>query len=752
MRNPLFKRLPKELLKDLAKYIVMFFFLALPIALCAGYMIGNNSMIISYEEGLTRKILEDGHFKTSNEIDNNLIEEIEKEENISIYSLYYKDEAYNASTIRIYKMSDRENINKWDILKGNNPVNDNEIALDRLYCENNKLNIGDKINISNKEFVISGTVALVDYSTMYKNNTDTMFNATSFSIALVNDNSFNLFDNGNLVYNYAYLFPNRLETNEAHERNVELTKSLYQKLLMNGNTLNELLAAEDNQAIQFAIDDIEGDMTLMLVFGFIIVFGLAFVFALSIKSQIESEAKCIGTLKAMGYKYSELTVSFLVLPTIITLLSAILGNILAYTFLKDYIVSLYYHSYSLAPYTTYYNMDALIYTTLIPLVLVFIINLLTIIRVIKMPTLNLLKNQLMIRKKKKVVKLSSKIKFIPRFQLRVILQNKGTYIALFFGTFLATTILLFGLMMDPLLKHYKEEVLKSQIAPIQTILKVDLDLDEGEKLYVKTLNYENDEVMVYGLEKYGDTSKYLSNLKIDDKSKVVVASGLSSKYGVKNGSLITLKETYSDTTYKLNVSASYNTTGTLVIFMDINTFKETFSDGYLASYFSDEALNISNELIYKTITTEDLLITSNQLTDSMGRVFVLFTAISIILFVLLIYLLAKIVIEKNQSQISMLKIVGYKTSDINKIYNAATGIMTIISVVISTFLAQFFIKIAWNIVLKTRMKGWLDFYVAPYLYPIIFGIGVLSFLLVYLIESRRISKINLALALKDDTL
>ena len=50
------------------------------------------------------------------------------------------------------------------------------------------------------------------------------------------------------------------------------------------------------------------------------------------------------------------------------------------------------------------------------------------------------------------------------------------------------------------------------------------------------------------------------------------------------------------------------------------------------------------------------------------------------------------------------------------------------------------------------MSGWLDFYVAPYLYPVILGIGVGAFIFVYLIESRKISKINLALALKDDTL
>ncbi len=752
MRNPLFKRLPRELLKDLVKYIIMFLFLSLPIALCAGYMIGNDSMIKTYYEGIDKYVLEDGHFITTNEMDNFLITEIENEENIKIYDLYYKDEASSLNhSIRIYNLSDRNNINKYSIHKGNIPSNADEIALDRLYLENNNLNIGDKYKINDKEYTISASIALVDYSCLFKNNTDSMFDAKTFSIALVNDEAFNNISNNNIKYNYAYLYPKRLNKDDAHIKTTDLTKNLYQKLLMNGNSLDSLLAKEDSQAIKFSITDLEGDLTMMLIFGAIIVFGLAFVFALSTKSQIESEAKSIGTLKAMGYSRFELLIGYLILPTIITLLAGIFGNVLAYTALKDYLVSLYYHSYSLPVYTTYYNANALVYTTLLPILMVFIINLLVILKTISIPSLNLLRNQLVIKKTKKVMKLNHKINFISRYQIRVVLQNKGTYIALFFGTLLATIILLFGLMMSPLLDHYKDEVIKSQIAPYQTILKADIDGLDGEKLYVKTLDYRNDEIMIFGLETYGNDSKYLKNINIE-KNKVVVASGLKAKYKLNNNSIIKLEEKYSDIKYEFTISDSYETTGSLIIFMDKELFMNTFDSGYLTSYFSDKKLDISDEYVYKTITLDDLIVVSNQLSDSMGKVFVIFTVISVILFVLLIFLLAKIVIEKNQSQISMLKIIGYDTFNINKIYNITTGIITILSVVISTFIAQFFIKIAWDIVLQNKMKGWLDFYIAPYLYPVIFGIGIGSFLIIYLIESRKITKINLAVALKDDNL
>ena len=752
MRNPLYKRLSRELLKDLIKYIIMFFFLALPIALCSGYMIGNDSMIKTYYNGIDKYVLEDGHFITEKELDDNLINEIENEENIKIYKLNYKDEtSSNNHTIRIYKESDRQNINKYNIRKGNIPSNDNEIALDRLYLENNKLKIGDNYIINNKEYKICGSIALVDYSTLFKNNTDTIFDANNFSIALVNDNAYNNISNDHVKYSYAYLYPSRLNKNEAYDRTTDLTKDLYQKLLSNGNSLDTLLSKDDNQAITYAISDIEGDLVMMLVFGMIIVFGLAFVFALSTKSQIESEAKSIGTLKAMGYNRFELLTGYLILPTIITLLAGIFGNILAYTCLKDYLVGLYYHSYSLPTYVTFYNPKALLFTTILPILMVFIINLLVILKTISIPSLNLLKNQLVTKKHKKVIKLNHKINFISRFQIRVILQNKGTYIALFFGTLLATIILLFGVMMNPLLNHYKKEVIKSQIAPYQTILKTDIDGLDGEKLYVKTLDYKNDEIMVFGLEKYGEESKYLKNINLDNK-KVVISTDIKSKYKLKLNKKIKLEEKYSDDTYEFVINDTYKTTGSLVVFMDKELFLETFDSGYLTSYFSDEKLDIPGEYVYKTISLDDLILVSNQLTDSMGKVFFLFTAISIVLFVLLIFLLAKIVIEKNQSQISMLKIIGYDTFNINKIYNISTGIITILSVVISTFIAQFFIKIAWDIVLQTQMKGWLDFYIEPYLYPLIFGIGLGSFLIVYLIESRKISKINLSVALKDDNL
>jgi putative ABC transport system permease protein len=752
MRNPLIKRLPRELLKDITKYIVLFFLMTIPIAFISGYMVANDSMIRTYYNALEKYNAEDGHFISSIELQKTFIETIEEDNNITIYNLSYKEiESSSGHNIRVYNAIDRDNINKYCIHKGNLPTKSNEIALDRLYMENNNIEVGDTYTISNIDYIVTSKISLIDYSTLFKNNTDTMFDANKFSIALVSNDMYDKISNDTIKYSYAYTFKDTLSKEDTHDKNTELSSYLYKKLLESGNRLDDFLSREDNQAMTFAIEDIEGDMVLIFVLGILLVVGLSFVFALLSKSQIEKDAKSIGTLKAMGYNRWELLSGYLILPTVVTFIAAIFGNIISYTCMKSYIAEIYYHSYSLPLYNTFYNAKAMILTTILPLVIVFIINLLIIFKTISLPALNLLRNEIKTKKNKKVIKLSKHIKFINRFQLRTIIQNIGTYIALLFGTLFSTMILLFGLMLNPLLDKYKEEIVESQIAPYQTILKSDIDVDNGEKFYIKTINYKNDEIMVYGIEKYGNDSLYLKNLDLSGNN-IIISNDLKAKYKIKNNTNITLTENYTNNLYNLKVTGSYDTTGSLIIFMNYEMFKDTFDSDYLTSYFSKEKLNISDEYVYKTITLDDLTVASDQLTNSLGKVFWIYISLSIILYILITYLLSKIVIEKNQSQISMLKIIGYRESSINRIYNISSGIMLALTIIISTIISKYFIKVAWDIVLRKMMKGWINFYVAPYLYPLILFIGVLSYGVVYLIESRRISKIDLSLAIKDDNL
>ena len=69
-KNPLMKRIPRELRKDLGKYIVLFLFLALTIGFVSGFLVADGSMIKTYNDSFSKYKIENGHFITSLKLTN----------------------------------------------------------------------------------------------------------------------------------------------------------------------------------------------------------------------------------------------------------------------------------------------------------------------------------------------------------------------------------------------------------------------------------------------------------------------------------------------------------------------------------------------------------------------------------------------------------------------------------------------------------------------------------------------------------
>ena len=80
--------------------------------------------------------------------------------------------------------SHREEINKLCIMDGALPKKDNEIVIDRMFADNNTTKTGDKLTIDGKTYTVSGLVSFSDYTTMFENNTDMMFDSVNFGVAM----------------------------------------------------------------------------------------------------------------------------------------------------------------------------------------------------------------------------------------------------------------------------------------------------------------------------------------------------------------------------------------------------------------------------------------------------------------------------------------------------------------------------------------------------------------------------------------
>lgn len=754
MKSPLRKRLPRELKEDFVKYLVIFLFMTLTIGFISGFLVAGGSMKTAYDESFKKYNIEYGHFVLKDEADSKLIQNIEKEK-VTLYKNYYMDidtdsnlDGKNNSTLRVFK--NREKVNKVCVMGGKLPITAREIAIDRMYADNNEVKVGDFIKVGGKKLKVSGLVALSDYSAMFSNNTDLMFDAVLFGVSIVSDDLFEAYDH-NMNYCYSWMFDKAPE-NEMKEKEMsdDLLETLYEKIYMAGNEIDTYIPRYQNAAIQFTGDDIGGDGTMMLVLLYILIAILAFVFAITICHTIVRESKVIGTLRAMGYSKAELIQHYLTLPMLVSVLAAIVGNLLGYTVFKFMVASMYYGSYSLPTYETIWNGEAFILTTVIPMIIMLIVNLFFLVNKLSLSPLKFIRQDLNKSKKKKAFRLNTKIRFLTRFRLRIIFQNKTNYITLLIGILFANIILLFGLMMHPLLEHYQDNIIDHMIADYQYILKTPVEVKEqsAEKYAVTTLQLNreslSEEVSIYGIEK---NSMYLKDNIADG---YYISSSMAEKYKIKEGETVTFKEKYDKKKYKFKVKGIIDYPAGIAVFMNKTEFNNVFDkeEDYYSGYFSDKELDLKEKEVASIITEEDLTKTSRQLNVSMGNMFYMVEVFAIVLFALLIYLLTKLIIEKNSNAISMVKILGYKNKEIGGLYLLATTWIVVISLIVGMVIATTIIDAIYFEMMK-GYSGWLTLYIAPKVYIEMFIMGIVCYAWMALLQFKRIKKISMDEALKN---
>ena len=749
MKNPLYKRLPREFKSDFGKYLVIFLFMAGMISLVSGFLVADNSLIAAYNEGFEKYNIENGHFELMMEADKEQIEKLEKE-GVTIYENYYVDESVNdnnSSTMRIYK--DREDVNLACVMEGEKPAKKDEIAIDRMYADNNNLSVGDTITVGESKLTITGLVALPDYSCLFENNTDMMFDSLTFCVAVMTPEGFDHFGTDHLHYVYAWKYVNE-PSDKSEEKEIS---DDFMKVIAQNAPIKDYVPRYANQAINFTGEDMGGDKAMFILFLYIVVIIIAFVFAITTSNTIAEEASVIGTLRASGYTRGELIGHYLICPLLVTLVGAVTGNILGYTVLKEYMVELYYGSYSLPTYVTLWNAEAFVETTVVPVILMMVINLVILISKLKLSPLKFLRHDLHRRTKKKAFRLNSGIPFLTRFRLRIIFQNIPNYLTLFVGIVFASILIVFGMMFGPLLDEYSGQIVSSMFADYQYVLKaqVETDDEEAEKYCVTTLEttsdkYTTEDIMVYGVD--GD-----AYVDIDfEEGGAYVSNGYMIKYGMKKGDTVTLKDKYSDDQFVFTVAGEYEYPAALALFIPRKEFNEMFDkdENYYTGYLSNRELDdIENAYISTVITEDDLTKLSRQLTVSMGDFMVLFNYFGVTKFLLLMYLLSKQIIEKNAGSISMVKILGYSNGEIGALYIIATTIAVVISLLLSIPICYYALKWMFGTFLYTEISGYIPFMISNTLFIKLFIYGILSYAVVAAFQMIKIGRIPKSDALKN---
>lgn len=748
MRNPLHKSLKKEFLRNRSRYISLSLVLILMIGVVTGFLsVAYSAKELLIKDQISSKV-EDGQLALRDRMDVKTKTKLEAL-GLKVYEQFYTEQSVSRDTmVRVYRK--RFDINRATLHEGHMPNKQTEIALDRLFALKNGYNIRDTIRMSGKSMTITGLISVPDYTSLIQKNSDMMMDPIHFGIAIVTDTGFQTLSTDRIVYSYSYYLDDR-ELNDFQKQ--KRADDIQEICIREGAVLENLLTAQMNQAISFLPNDMGSDIPMVQTLLYIILMILAFIFVVISQTMIEEQASVIGTLLASGYTRRELLQHYMMLPTILIIVSAGIGNLIGYTLFPNLFTDMYYSNYCLPPLSIQPVWEALLSTTVMPFIFMMLILYVLLKRRLRLSPLRFLRKDLRRHRQRRYIPLHGS-SFFQRFRIRIILQNKGSYLVLFLGIIFASFLLMFALILTPSMEQYIRNLEADTRCDYQYLLKAPVQAD-GEKVTLTSLKayYVGGDldldVTLYGL---GPNSGYYTDMTLSsDPKSIVISSDFASKMSLQVGDAITLRNPYRDKAYSFTIQDIYPYNAGFSAYMPRNQLNQLLHEDhtYFNGYLSNQPLDIEEAYVQSVVTRSDLVKINEQMTQAFSQLLPVLTSVSIAIYLVVLYILTRLVTDRNAISMSFLKVMGYTAKEIRSLYLHATTLVVLASLTAALPLC--------NIALRYLMKfafmkftGNLSVYIPGYVYFLVFVTGGVAYLFIKALLTRRIEQMELGYALKED--
>ena len=464
--TPLAKRLPRELRRNIGKYLGIFLLMCGSIALTSGFLLAAHSIGCLIDDMRDAYAIEDGRVTTSFEATDDQLKAAEDAagdvggvtlyKNFSIDAIIKKTAGDDGTKRTLRTYAHRAKVDIASYCEGKEPKADDEVAIDRVFATNNNLSVGDKVELEGRTYTICGIMTQPDSQALFLNNSDFTVNTITYGVAEVTDAGFAALEDagGAPDYTYSFTFADR-----------DLSTA-------------DRIDADSNQGIGYARDDVDGDSTMWMTLLDIIIVIMAFVFVVLTDATIEEESAIIGTLLASGYRRREIVLHYLALPATVGVIAALLGTALGVVFFTEPMRSLYYGSYSLPPFQVYWSWEIFVKCAVVPAAALILITLVGLLRKMGKTPLQFLRHEASGKSgTKRGLQLPERMGFVSRFRLRIFLRNLGNFATLFVGIAFASLLLLFGLAILPTMTHYADNLETGLVAEHQYTLKAPLELE-----------------------------------------------------------------------------------------------------------------------------------------------------------------------------------------------------------------------------------------------------------------------------------
>ncbi|SDA21870.1 putative ABC transport system permease protein [Ruminococcus sp. YE71] len=508
----------------------------------------------------------------------------------------------------------------------------------------------------------------------------------------------------------------------------------------------------DNERIESAAGDVVMDKNAGLVAGVIILILFGYVISVFVVHRVESEAPVIGALYSLGVKKKDLLRHYITLPTIVAFFGGAVGTALGFSpigigmQLKDS-----YGYFSLPQYDIYYAPYLLVYGLVLPPVISAIVNALVINKKLSRTALSLIKNE---QSASNYRRFSVRAKsFITMFRIRQMVRELRSAITVVFGMLVSLLVVMLGLDCMVMCEAVKRDNVADTDYSYMYLYKYpENEVPKGgESAFVKTLTTDcmgyTLDVTVIGLN---EDSRYFDARPEKGRNKAVINNSLAERYGYKKGDRVTFTDSAAEQDYSFTVMDVAQYSPGFTIFMDIDSMRELFGEDedYFNAVYSAEKLDIDAGRLYSVTSKADIEKSSGVFVEQMGSLISMLLIAGTVIFIVVMYLMMGVMIDRSSFGISLIKIFGYRPKEVRSLY--LNGNLTIVSIgaLICIPLAKFLMDCIYpSFIPNIACSMVLTF--PPYLYVIIYAAVLVIYFVSSAMLTRKLSRITPAEVLKN---
>ena len=783
------RKMFRDIKNNLSQFITIFLMVAIGVMAYSG--------IEAYMDGMSKtadKFYKENNLQDLNVIGTNFtnedLENIKKIDNVkdAERKLSVTGVTDNDKTL-LLNFIESNNISKFYVYEGEEFDNESGVWLDYFYSQENNIKVGDIILVKYEDLVlhekVRGLINVPDHLYDVRDESELYPDRKEFGFAYVSINEITeqyiknkamkemnieneeIFDKYVPDFNYKnYLIFNSVMVDVKNKNARDKVKNKIEDEIKNALAIINI---EDTSSYVTYQGEIDEGKTYVGVFSGLFLFIAMLSVITTMTRVVKKQRTQIGTLKALGFNNRKILFHYIGYGLWISLFASIAGLVLGYFFIGKTFINLEMSMFEIPNGKPSMNMSSY----LVAIIVVFIVALITYITgrsILKENPAETLRNKIPSVKSKSInitkKGLFSKLRFESIWNIRDILRNKMRTFMGFVGVVGCCMLIVCALGMLDSMNFFVDLQFKTLYNfDYKLNIKSDVKDNELTELYDK---YGKNTSQTLGIEiKNKDGEREANNIFVTDannyvrfvdrKNKIIskpkdngvfVTYKLAETKGYKIGDKITW-HIYGDKKYYTSKIIGFN--------KDPQNQNVTMTKTYLESLgleYKPDAIYTNSDLSkVKEIKNIETIQDINALKDGMTNMLsmmktmlVLIIVVAVLLGSIIIYNLGILSYSEKQYQFATLKVLGFKDSQIKKIFIKQNNWIAIASIIVG--LPTGFYLTDW--LFKTAIEEHYDFgasiNISTY---IISAIG--TFVVSYLVSkflARKIKNIDMVSSLK----